>query len=712
MFRTQLSTFTFADTTVRYWLDSGTGHVGLELFPKGLNAALVDRREHLRDRPNAPLRQANNVDALVHLQISGDAYSSMFAQGRTMRCSSSINRFRYDGQSVVRFGDRTTVITTLTSLENLRLDHRLSWHDGDLAAEVVTSFHNGSGSAVTLEMLTSFSLGNITPFHEADAPKRLQCHRFRSSWCAEGRPDQQSIEQMHLERTPSAVSLQSERFGQVGTMPVRGWFPFAAIEDTEAGVTWAAQIAWAGSWQMEIFRKDDQVCLSGGLADREFGHWMKTVVPGETLETPMAQLTCAHGGIEDVCDRLTRLQHRAADLQPECEQDLPVLFNEWLTTWGQPSQDRIACLARRLRGAGIEYFVLDAGWYVNETGVHGHGDWLPNLRLFPEGLAATVSHLKEMGMRAGLWFELETCTPGTGIASRTEHLLKRDGNLIEASGRYFLDMANPATVEHLSNRVIGLLEECGFDYIKVDYNETIGIGVDGAESLGEGLRRHVEGIHKFFDLLRERLPNLVIENCASGGHRLEPSMIARSAMSSFSDAHEPLEIPIIAAHTQRLILPRQQQIWACLREGQTEREICYNLSSGFLGRLCLSGDIDRISPVSWIFVRNALDIYRRAAPIIKFGRSALRGNAGESWRHPEGWQSVTRIADDGQSILIVAHRFAASPNALTIELPGPGWQIADQLQSDANTAMLRGNVLTCRMAEEFSGCVVRLQSVR
>ena len=60
-------------------------------------------------------------------------------------------------------------------------------------------------------------------------------------------------------------------------MPVRKWFPFVAVEDTEAGVVWGAQLAWSGSWQMEIFRQHDDLAISGGLADREFGHWMKTI---------------------------------------------------------------------------------------------------------------------------------------------------------------------------------------------------------------------------------------------------------------------------------------------------------------------------------------------------------------------------------------------------------------------------------------------------
>ncbi len=93
--------------------------------------------------------------------------------------------------------------------------------------------------------------------------------------------------------------------------------------------------------------------------------------------------------------------------------------------------------------------------------------------------------------------------------------------------RRFQDMRDPFVVEYLSERVIGLLDRCGFGYLKVDYSEIIGIGCAGTESPGEGLRRHGEGVHAFFDPIRERLPDLVIESCPSEGRRLEPLLMAR-----------------------------------------------------------------------------------------------------------------------------------------------------------------------------------------
>ena len=39
----------------------------------------------------------------------------------------------------------------------------------------------------------------------------------------------------------------------------------------------------------------ERVPLSGGLADYEFGHWRKTLAPGETFTTPVAHLACVAG---------------------------------------------------------------------------------------------------------------------------------------------------------------------------------------------------------------------------------------------------------------------------------------------------------------------------------------------------------------------------------------------------------------------------------
>ncbi len=708
--REYLAIHTLGDTLVRYPHDPATGRVGLELLPAALAEKAVAPRESLRGErfidvlPGDDPWPARPVESLLQFKLAGDPYTAGFAQGHTMRNAGTVDRFAFVAQRVTGEGPTRAVETEFASPDGITAVHRLAVC-GDGAFTVTTTIANRSPKAVKLEMLASFSLSGITPFHAADAPRQLRVHRFRSGWSAEGRHECRSLEQLHLERSWSGAGAFSERFGQVGTMPVRRWFPFVAVEDTAHAVLWGAQLAWAGSWQMEIFRQHDDVSISGGLADREFGHWLKSLAPGEAITSPPATLVCVHGGIDELCDRLTATQDAAVNLQPEVEQDLPVVFNEWCTTWGDPSHRKLRAIADRLKDSGVRYLVIDAGWYKDRDTdwSSGHGDWNPSAELFPDGLEAAAAAIRERGLIPGLWFEMETAGSQSVAFKLGRHFLTRDGLPITTRERRFWDLNDPAPVAYLTEKVIDLLESCGFGYLKVDYNETAGLGCDHPDSQGEGLRRHVEGIYRFFDRIRERLPDLVIENCSSGGHRLEPSMLARTAMSSFSDAHELVEIPLIAANLHRLILPRQNQIWAVLHPDDSPQRLGYSLAATFLGRMCLSGDIAGLSPDAWNFVREAIDLYRRAAPVIKYGTSRRFGQWGESWRHPNGWQAVVRTSES--LALVVVHTFAGAPAKLEIPV-GEGWKPLGTLGRAHGQPVLSDGILGLRGVADFSGAVL------
>ncbi len=676
MNRQLLSEHSIGDLRVSYIQENPSGLVGLQIIPESMINHRVLRRTglaglpYINAIPDAGNPPACEIDPLVHLKLVGDSYSGAFAQGRTMRCSGSNARFKYAGQQQSQSGSVKTITTTLRSDDGLIIEHLLACTSYKPVMEILTRFTNQSTQPVTLELLSSFSLGMITPFASDDAAGRLQVHRFRSVWSAEGRLQTETIEQLHLERSWSGAGLFSERFGTLGTMPVRGWFPFVAIEDIEAGVTWGAQLAWAGSWQMEISRQHDEVCISGGLADREFGHWLKKLDPGETIQSPAAIVTCVKGNLDDLCDRLT--QHHASSLLalPKVEEDLPIVFNEWCTTWGDPAHNRVEAIAECLKGSDVKYLVIDAGWYKGDGGSWGtaHGDWIPNARMFPSGLDGIAAAIRKRGLIPGLWFEMETVGDTSSAFSLVDHLLKRDGQPITVRNRRFWNLNDPFVIDYLSDRVIRTLKEGDFGYLKVDYNETAGIGCDGSESLGEGLRKHVDGIYRFFDKIRNELPDLVIENCSSGGHRLEPSMLARTAMSSFSDAHELVEIPIIAANLHRLIPPRQNQIWAVLHSADSEQRLTYSLAATFLGRMCLSGEIDQLNPRQMQLVVESQKLYRLASPIIRNGLSRIYGTTGSSWRHPSGWQAVVRTSLDNLRQLIVVHIFSNAPNRIEIPI--------------------------------------------
>jgi alpha-galactosidase len=624
-----------------------------------------------------------------------------------MRNSETLESLRYAGQEKKEDADKTEIITTLRSPRGYSCVHRLSYRRGDESISVHTEFHNDGAHPLTLELLASFSLSGITPFAEDDAPLRLFIHRFRSTWSAEGRHISQPVEDLSLERSWSGHGIRNERFGQLGSMPVRGYFPFVAVEDRTEGVFWGAQLAWIGSWQMEIYRRDDQLCLSGGLADHEFGHWIKEIAPGESISSPLSYLTTVKGDLDECCQRLTSMQTAAAEKAPEIEQSLPVIVNEWCTTWGKPDHDRMVSLAKTLKGSGAQYLVIDAGWYRDEktNWEFSQGEWIPSRDLFPKGIAATAACIREQGFIPGIWFEFEIVGSQSPLfESMTAHLLTLNGRPVTTGQRRFWDFRDPWVQSYLKEKVIDLLKGAGIGYIKVDYNDTIGLGVDGAESPGEGLRQHLLAVQDFFRQMRREIPDLVIEICSSGGHRLEPSMMALGSMASFSDAHESLEIPIIAANLHRLILPRQSQIWAVLHADDSLQRLAFSIAAGFLGRLCLSGDLDMLSEEQWALVREGIAFYQTVAPVIKNGRSSVIQKLGAAWRHPQGAQAVMRINGDSDKALAVFHSFGAPiPAEIIIPLPKGKWKISDTFPKGSTIAEIKDNHLRFKSSSGFEG---------
>ena len=705
------------EVTVLYVQEAGSPKLGLWLVPTKLRRKVVPHRQFLSGIEIDSIKgtadhgpRAWMVESLLQLKAGGDDAPAAFAQGRSLRNSVTVDRMALAGQVVTRAGGRVTVRTTFNHPDGWRAHHDLAWRRGTSWLESSVTVENTGAAALTLEQLASFSVGGLTPFATDDAPGRLQLHRFRAVWSMEGRQETRAFEDLQLERSWAGWGVRAERFGTLGSLPVNGFFPFVAVEDTGAGVTWGAQLAHPGSWQMEAYRRDDFAAISGGLADREFGHWWKTLAPGESFTSPVATLACVAGGLEDACAALTAAQEPAPAGVPASERALPVMFNEWTTSWGNPSHANMSALAESLRGTGIKYLVMDAGWYKPAGGdwSTAQGEWVPNATMYPHGLRATADAIRACGLVPGIWFELEVIGSASPLFQRTDLMLHRDGRVVTVGSRRFLDLRKPEVVAHLTARVIDLLRAGNFGYLKVDYNENIGLGVDGAESPGQALRQHLAGVQAFFRKLRTELPELVIENCSSGGHRLEPSMMALTSMSSFSDAHECREIPIIAANLHRVMLPCQSQVWAVLRARTDLRRITYLLAGGFLGRLCLSGDFAALRPDQRALVDQAIALYGRAAPVIRRGRSRRHGPDVMAYRHAQGWQAVVRAND--RLALVVAHTFAA-PGVKTLRIPLPPgrWRVIGELHADRRKVTLKRGECHWTHPGEWSACVVLLR---
>jgi hypothetical protein len=655
-----LQEYKLGDMVAKYLIDRDSMQVGFQLLPEKVSQENI-------------ITDNCFMESLIQYKLTGDIYNEAYAGGCSMRNSESVRKLKFSEQTDESIGEQLQVNTIMMDEDGHRLIHHLVWLKNMPYVRISCTFENQSKRDCCLEMFESFSLGGLSPYMQGDGNGTLWLHRVRSVWSQEGRHETIPVEDLQLEPAWDPHAVRCERFGQAGSMPVNRFFPFAAIEDRKNHIFWGAQIAHPASWQMEVYRKDNGLALSGGLADRELGHWMKHVEPGKNFTTPEAIVSTAQTDSFDIfTGRLTTAGLVEGFLKaPESEQDLPIVFNEYCTTWGNPSHENICEIVDAIKGKGFKYFVIDCGWY-KENGIPwdiGMGDYEVSSELFPDGMEKTVQVIKDAGMIPGIWFEIENVGSASRAYHLTEHLLHKDNVVLTTYFRRFWDMQDPWVDEYLTDKVIGTLKKYGFGYMKIDYNETIGIGCDGAESPGEALRKNMEATVLFIEKVKEEVPGIVLENCASGGHRLEPKMMSVMSMASFSDAHECEEIPIIAANLHWVIHPAQSQIWAVIRQDDSLKRIAYSISNTFLGRMCISGDVTQLAPEKWNLIKQGISFYGKIKDIIKEGQSYRYGPKIKSARHPEGWQALLRVGKNKQAYVVIHVFDGKLPEVIEIELP-------------------------------------------
>ncbi len=615
--------------------------------------------------------------SLVHLHFS---HHTTPMYDNSLKSSESTKALKFDYQDIEEDENKQIIKTYLTADEGYSVCHILTHFGNENGFEVKSEVTNNAGKDLILEMITSASLDNLCPFMTDDGSKDLVFHTFKGGWATEGKLISTTLPEMNMEKSWGG-SFESEKIYTIGSKSIGRYHPFAGLENTKIGCTWGIKLKHNASWQIELSRYGTPLSLSTGIADYKTGAWKKLLNNGESFETPVAYIAVANGKIDEVSNDLIEMNNR--DIEAYGEQGMPIIFNDWLTHCGNTSEEKLLKIAERIKNTKVKYFVVDDGWQKSI------GDWEVDKVKFPNGFKAYTDKIREMGMIPGIWMEFECIRISADRFNEKYDSLNllKDGVVLKnamcnSTPTKFLDLRKKEVVEYLDNVLIKHMKDNNVGYLKVDYNANIGLGCDGAESLGEGLRQQMDAVRDFFKRMKEQIPDLIIENCASGGARLDGVMMGVSAMSSFSDAHECIDVPIISANMHYLISPRQNQVWCVLKEDFDLNHMKYIISSGFLGRLCWSGYIDKLSDWQMNMIYSAEAFYEKVADIIKDGRSTIYRTNLINNRYPEGAQAVVRYSKDMKKALVVYHIFT-NDKPLKIKLKGD-FKISDSLyETDA-----------------------------
>lgn len=141
-------------------------------------------------------------------------------------------------------------------------------------------------------------------------------------------------------------------------------------------------------------------------------------------------------------------------------------------------------------------------------------------------------------MVMGLWLEIEVMGVACELANKLPDgwFICRHGKRHIDNKRYLLDFRNPEVRKYCMDVVDRLIEDYGVGYFKVDYNVTMGYGSDlYADSCADAIRDHYLYLYEWYKEIFCKHPDLVIENCGSGGQRMDYGMLKLLSLQSTSD---------------------------------------------------------------------------------------------------------------------------------------------------------------------------------
>ncbi len=318
-----------------------------------------------------------------------------------------------------------------------------------------------------------------------------------------------------------------------GGRPTQSAFPYFNVGTSREGLL--IVVSWAGQWSAQ-FTRDERFGLRVS-AGQELTHFV--LHPGEEVRSPMIVLMFWKGD-PLTAQNLWRRWMIAHNLPrpggklppaPMMEACSSHWFGEMINA---DSQSQKYFVDRYLeKGMQLDYWWMDAGWYVNQSGWPNTGTWEVDQKRFPGGFRPITDHIHSKGVKSLVWFEPERVTPGTWLYEQhPEWLLGKDGE------QKLLNLGNPEAREWLTNHVDKILVEGGIDFYRQDFNMDplpYWRANDTEDRRGITEIRHVEGYFAYWDELRKRHPEILIDSCASGGRRNDLETLRRAVPLLRSD---------------------------------------------------------------------------------------------------------------------------------------------------------------------------------
>lgn len=353
------------------------------------------------------------------------------------------------------------------------------------------------------------------------------------------------------ERHKSRRTLTNGYQGIVSRRGISGHqdHPFMALisENTtqEWGEVYGVQLVYSGSYEIRAeLDQHNSIRWQAGLESEDFC-WLLN--PGESFCAPEALMTYSNHGLDGMTANFHKFIRNHIIRGKYKDKKRPVLINNWEATYFEFDTEKLLSIAREASALGIEMLVLDDGWFGHRDWENSSlGDWYVNEEKLQGGLAYLVDEVNKLGMKFGIWIEPEMVSPDSDLyRAHPDWAIAVPGRTpSQAREQYVLDFSRKEVVDNIWEQVEKLLKSANIEYVKWDMNRPLcDLGSAGLspEHQGELAHRYMLGVYELQERLVTQFPDILLENCASGGGRYDAGMLYYSPQVWCSDDTDAIE---------------------------------------------------------------------------------------------------------------------------------------------------------------------------
>lgn len=551
---------------------------------------------------------------------------------------------------------------------DLRIISIYQFYDGIPVVRSETRLENAGNEIIPVEYLSSLVITGLGKNNQGEWDQNNRIHLPFNSWTTELQWQSFTLAELGLTRQRShGRSMRRIAQSNTGSFGAKELLPMGCLENISDGSFCAWQIETHGSWHWELAEISEQLYLQLSGPTEQENRWYKNLRPGESFSSVPVAVAMA-GSFDEVFQALNAYRRRIR--RPNADnRELPVIFNDYMNCLNaDPTTEKLLPLIDKAASLGAEYYVIDAGWYADGPWWDSVGEWKESAQRFPNGLAEVIEHIRAKGMKPGLWLEIERMGRNCPLVRQwpDECFFCRHGRRVIFQQSLQLDFRHPTVRQHADAVIDRLVGEMGIRFIKMDYNFEIGAGTEiNADSFGDGLLQHQRAYLDWLDAVLARYPDLVIENCSSGGLRNTYSMLSRLSICSTTDnTNYPVNAKI-SINSATAYCMEQAGVWSYPLATASDEEVIMNMVSCLSWRPYLSGQIWALSDEKLELIREGVRLYKNhlrdiiphARPFWPLGLVA-----------PDDAWGVFGLKCNDKIILSVWH-FDGGPEELEIPLP-------------------------------------------